>query len=179
MTLVVRAGGEPMNLVSSLRRAVRDVDNDQPIYNVRTMRRILSESVTLRRLTMLVLTAFSSLALGLALMGIYGVLSYAVSQRTHELGIRIALGAPDREILSSILKYGLGLTLIGVGVGLAASFTLTRVMSSLLFGVSPTDPATFVGATLLLILVSFVGCYIPARRATRVDPMAALRHETA
>ena len=165
MTLVVRAGGEPMNLASSLRRAVRDVDNDQPIYNVRTMSRILSESVALRRLTMLVLTAFSFLALGLALVGIYGVLSYAVSQRTHELGIRIALGAPDREILSSILKYGLGLTLIGVGVGLAASFALTRVMSSVLFGVSPTDPATFVGATLLLILVSFVGCYIPARRA--------------
>ena len=154
------------------------MDNDQPIYNVRTMNRILSESVALRRLTMLVLTVFSSLALGLALVGIYGVLSYAVSQRTHELGIRIALGAPEREILSSILKYGLSLTLIGVGLGLAASFALTRVMSTLLFGVSPTDPVTFVGATLLLILVSLVGCYIPARRATKVDPLVALRHGT-
>ena len=142
------------------------------------MNRILSESVALRRLTMLVLTVFSSLALGLALVGIYGVLSYAVSQRTHELGIRIALGAPEREILSSILKYGLSLTLIGVGLGLAASFALTRVMSTLLFGVSPTDPVTFVGATLLLILVSLVGCYIPARRATKVDPLVALRHGT-
>jgi len=175
--LVVRASGDPLALTSAIRGAVQSIDKDQPIANVATMEEILSRSVGEPRFRTLLLGVFAALALVLAAIGIYGVMSYTVARRTHEIGIRMALGARPKDTLMLIVGQGLGLALIGVGVGLAGAFGLTQLLSSLLFGVSPTDLSTFVVIALLLTGVAAVACYIPARRATRVDPMLALRCE--
>jgi ABC-type antimicrobial peptide transport system permease subunit len=147
------------------------------VYGVETMDEVVSNSFSARRLSMILLSAFAALALALACVGIYGVISYLAGQRTHEIGIRMALGAQPRQVLRMILGQGLKLALLGVSIGIVAAFALTRLMASLLFGVSAYDPLTFAGVAILLLLVALAACYIPARRATRVDPMVALRHE--
>jgi predicted permease len=175
--LVLRTSGDTSNLVSSVRQIVGEVDPDQPISNIATMSDVLGTEGAQRRMGMIMLVAFASLALLLASLGIYGVLAYFVTQHTNEIGLRMALGANRFNILSLVLKKGMKLTLLGVGIGLVASFALTRLMSSMLFGVKASDPLTFVAVPLLLVLVALLACLIPAQRATKVDPMVALRYE--
>ena len=153
------------------------MDRNQPVYNIKTMEQYLAESIAQRRFNMLLLAVFAGVAVLLAAVGLYGVMSYMVSQRTHEIGLRMALGAQARDILRMSVGQGLVLSLLGMGVGLAGALALTRVMSGLLYGVGATDPATFAAIVLLLAVVSLIACYIPARRATRIDPLAALRYE--
>jgi putative ABC transport system permease protein len=177
MSLVVRAKREPMALAPAIRNQVLALDKDQPVFLIRTMEQVRAQSVLAPRFAAVALGLFAALALILAMVGIYGVMSYAIAARTHELGIRLALGARPLDVLMLALKQGLTLTLAGVAIGLAAAFAMTRLMSELLFEVSATDPLTFAGTALLLTLVALLACWIPARRATKVDPMEALRHE--
>ena len=160
-----------------MREAVGEVDKEMPITSLRTMEDYLSESVSQRRFNAILLGAFAILALILAAVGLYGVISYSVLHRTHEIGIRIALGAKRRDVFKLVIGQGMLLALIGVAIGLGAAFALTRLMSGMLYGISPTDPLTFAGIALLLIAVALLACYVPARRATKVDPMVALRCE--
>jgi putative ABC transport system permease protein len=175
--LVVSTNADPLSMAAMVRNAVWEIDKDQPVSKIRTMEDIISESVARQRFSMLLLGIFAILALVLAAVGIYGVMSYSVAQRAHEIGLRMALGAQRSDVLKLVVGQGLKLVLIGVAIGLAAAFTLTRVMSSLLFGVSATDPITFITISLVLISVAVLASYIPARRATKVDPMVALRYE--
>jgi putative ABC transport system permease protein len=156
---------------------VADVDKSAPVSEVKTMENIVSEAVSQPRFNLFLLGLFSSIALLLSAAGIYGVTAYAVTQRTHEFGIRMALGAQVSDVLKMILGQGMLLIAIGVVIGLAASFALTRLLKTLVFGVSVTDPLTFVAITMVLMLVALLACYIPARRATKVDPLVALRYE--
>jgi len=171
------AGHDPASLIAGIRHAVREVDPEQPVYNIRTMEQRLSHSIAPQRFIALLLSLFAAVALILAAVGIYGVMSYAVAQRTHELGVRMALGAPPRDVLKLVVGQGMKLALAGVGIGLAAAFGLTRLMKGLLFGVSALDPLTFIAVALLLAGVALIACYLPARRAMRVDPLTALRRE--
>jgi putative ABC transport system permease protein len=175
--LAIRTNGNPSSLVDPVRQIIREVDPDQPVSNVATMAEVLGTEAAQRRMGMIMLVGFALLALLLASLGIYGVLAYFVTQHTNEIGVRQALGATPRDILFLVLKKGMGLTLIGVAIGLASAFALTRLMSSLLFGVKASDPLTFVAVPLLLAFVALLACYIPARRATKVDPLVALRYE--
>jgi putative ABC transport system permease protein len=177
MTVLVRTKSDPSMLVPALRQAVWTIDRDQPISNVNTLEKIVADSISQPRLNMLLMGLFGALALILAAVGIYGLLSYAVAQRTQEMGIRMALGAQVADVLMLILKQGMALALIGVVVGLTGAFTLTRLMTGLLFGVSPVDVPTFAAVGIVLSGVAFAACYIPARRATKVDPLVALRYE--
>jgi len=175
--LVVNTSVEPLGLASAVRKTVWEVDRDQPVSNVSTMEEVLSESIARQRFSTLLLGVFAGVALVLAAVGLYGVMSYTVAQRTREIGLRMALGAQRGDVLRMVVGQGLKLVLVGVAVGLAAAFALTRVMSSLLFGVSATDPATLTAISLLLVAVAALASYIPARRATKVDPLIALRYE--
>jgi putative ABC transport system permease protein len=177
LTLVARTASEPANFATALRNEVWVLDKDQSVFDIKTMDQTLSEMVSQRRFTMLLLGVFAAVALILASVGIYGVMSYSVTQRTHEIGIRLALGAQGSNVLSLVIGQGLKLVLSGVGLGLAASLVLTRLMLSLLYGVSATDPFTFSVISLILIGVALLACFVPARRAARVDPMIALRYE--
>jgi putative ABC transport system permease protein len=175
--LVIRTTGNPLDLVVAVRREVHAVDADQPVSNAATMDQMLDSETQSRSVGMMLLVAFAALAFLLAVMGIYAVLAYFVTQRRAEIGVRLALGATPRSILGLVLKKGMSLTLIGVAIGLVAAFVLTRLMASLLFGVSASDPVTFAVIALLLSGVALLACYIPARRATKVDPLVALRYE--
>lgn len=177
MNLIIRTSADPLNLTAAVRREVQALDPNQPVYNVSTMERTIEQSLDTQRLSMTLLAILASLALILAAVGIYGVMSYTVSQRTHEIGIRLAIGAQPRDVFRLVLGQGMTLTLIGVVVGLMGAFGLTRLMTRMLFGVEPTDPTTFAAIAILLIGVALVACYLPGRRATRVDPLVALRYE--
>jgi putative ABC transport system permease protein len=175
--LVIRTVVAPLSIVGATRAVIQQVDPDQPISNIRTMDEVLGEETASRRLGMTLLTMFAALALLLATLGIYGVLAYFVVQHTQEIGVRMALGAQRRDILGLVVKRGMRLAVLGVMIGLGAAFALTRLMASLLFGVGTADPLTYATIALLLILVALFACYLPARRATKVDPMIALIYE--
>jgi putative ABC transport system permease protein len=177
MSLVVRTPGEPSGTIAAIRSEIRGMDPDQAVFNIATMESLMSDSISLRRFSMALLMIFAAVALALAAVGIYGVISFAVTQRTHEIGIRVALGARGTDILRLVVTHGMILTVCGVGIGLVAAAGLTRFLQTLLFGVSATDPATFVVIALLLTGVALGACFVPARRATKVDPMVALRYE--
>jgi len=177
MNLIIRTTADPLTLASAVRREVQELDPNQPVYNVNTMEQTLDRSLAPQRFSMTLLLLFAVVALALASVGIYGVIAYTVSSRTHEIGIRMALGAQKTDILRLIVGHGMSLALFGVLLGLAVAFAVTRVMASQLYGVSATDPAVFVGIAVLLGAVAFLASYIPARRATKVDPMIALRYE--
>jgi ABC-type antimicrobial peptide transport system permease subunit len=177
LTLMLRTGPEPTSLVNAVRAQVAGPTRDQPIYDAQTMEQNISASLAERRFTMLLLIIFAATALLLAAVGIYGVMSYAVTRRTHELGIRSALGASRGEIVGLVVGQGMKLAGVGMAAGLIAAVVLTRLMAGLLYGVRPADPATLVAVTLLLGGIALAACYIPARRATAVDPVIALRCE--
>ncbi|HJQ25172.1 MAG TPA: ABC transporter permease [Blastocatellia bacterium] len=177
MTLVIRTPGDPTSIASAARQVIQTLDSEQPVADVRTMASLMADSVARARFNTLLLTVFAAVAMILAAVGIYGVMSYSVTMRTHEIGLRMALGAQARDVLGLVVKQGLALTVGGVAIGLGTAFALTRIMTSLLFNVSATDPLTFAGVALGLAGIALLACYIPARRATRVDPMVALRYE--
>src|SRR5258706_9639196 len=177
MNLIVRTTADPLNVTAAVRREVQALDPNQPVYNVSTMEQTLDQSLVTQRLSMTLLAFLASLALILAAVGIYGVMSYTVTQRSHEIGIRMAIGAQPRDVFKMIIGRGMMLALIGVAFGFAGAFGLTRLMTTMLYGVEPTDPATFISIGILLTGVALVACYVPGRRATRVDPLVALRYE--
>ncbi|HKY42370.1 MAG TPA: FtsX-like permease family protein, partial [Pyrinomonadaceae bacterium] len=177
MSLVIRTDGDPTALAPSVQREIRAVDPNQPVSDVRTMNQVMSEWVSRSRFNTLLLGLFAALATLLSAVGIFGVMNYSVALRTREIGLRLAVGAQPRQVLLLILKQGLLLTIVGVGLGLAAAFALTRLLSGLLFGVTAVDPMTFMMISFLLVIVSLLACYLPARRAMRIDPLSALRYE--
>jgi putative ABC transport system permease protein len=177
MTVIVRTTGEPLALAAAVREQVRSLDQDVPVTHVQTMQQVFSASVAQARFSMLVVGLFAALALILSAIGIYGVMAYSVSRRTHEIGLRMALGARQGQVLQLVLKQGMGLALAGIAIGLFGSFVLTRLLATLLFGVGAKDPFTFIAVAVLLLVVALVACYLPARRATKVDPLVTLRYE--
>ena len=177
VTWVARTRGEPLRLSADVQAAIAEVDRNQPVSNIRSMEQVLSAWMARAQFNSLLLTIFAAVALFLASIGIYGTMSYSVNQRTHEIGLRMALGAADRQMLRLVVRQGMVLTFIGLGIGLAVSFGITRVMAGLLFGVGATDPVTFAAVAATLGLIALAACYLPARRATQVDPMVALRYE--
>jgi putative ABC transport system permease protein len=174
---VVRAGSDPIALTANVRDIVRSVEEKAMVLSITTVESQMGELSAQRRFQTGLLALFAAIALTLAMVGIYGIMHYAVAQRTQEIGIRIALGARSSHVLRLVIGQGMKLTLIGLGIGFMTALWLTDVMAHLLFGVSARDPWTFVGVALLLAVVALLACYIPARRATKVDPMAALRYE--
>jgi putative ABC transport system permease protein len=177
MTLVLRTSGPVSGLVDEVKKQVWSVDSQIPVSDILSMEDLMAVSLAQHRFNMLLLALFAALALILAAVGIYGLMAYSVSQRTHEIGVRLAIGAQRRDVLRLVLRDGARLTLVGIAIGIIAALALTRLMASLLFEVAPTDPATFAAVAILLEIVAFAACYIPARRATRVDPMVALRYD--
>ncbi|MBI3207748.1 MAG: FtsX-like permease family protein, partial [Candidatus Solibacter usitatus] len=175
--LFARASGEPATLTAAVRQQVWAVDKDQPVAKIRTMRELVSGTLAPRRFNTWLLGGFAALALVLGAMGIYSVLAFSVAERTQEIGVRLALGAQTRDVLALVIRQGMTLVVVGAAVGIAGALALTRLLKSLLFNVSATDPLTFVAVVLLLTLSALLACWIPARRATKVDPLAALRHE--
>ena len=176
-SFVLRTTGDPLLLSAAIRSEARQLDSSLPVRNLRSVEELVGQSIAPQRFNLSLLSLFAGLGLLLAVVGIYGVMAYSVSQRTHEIGLRMALGAQARDVRKLFVKQGMSLALVGVAIGLIASFVLTRLMKSLLFGVSATDPVTLAGVALLLTCVALLACYIPARRATKVDPLVALRHE--
>jgi putative ABC transport system permease protein len=174
MGLVIRTAGDPAAFASTLRHEVQALDKDQPIYHVRTMDEVVANSLGTRRVSMQLFAVFGCAALLLAALGIYGVMAYSVAQRAHEIGIRMALGAQRSDVIGLVVRQGMTLAAIGIVAGLAGAFSLTRVMASLLFDVRPDDPTTYLAISFLLIIVAFLACYLPARRAAKLDPLIAL-----
>ena len=174
---VVRYAGSAPGIIDSIRDTSRKMNSEQVVYGEQTMDEIISDSISDRKFSMVLLGTFAALALLLSSIGIYGVISYLVGQRTHEIGIRMALGAQRKNVLALVLGEGMKLVLLGAAIGIAAAFGLSRVMAGMLYGVSATDPLTFAAVSVVLLAVAMLACYIPARRAMRVDPMTALRYE--
>jgi len=174
-SVVVHTTGDPEALIGPVRREIQSVDPELPVSEVRTMDQVLDESASSRRWTMAMLAAFAGLALVLAMVGIYGVMSWSVAQRTREIGIRVALGADSGNVLAMVIGYGLSLSALGLAIGLAGAFALRRFLASLVFDVSPSDPLIYAGVAVLMLAVAMAACYVPARRASRVDPLIALR----
>ena len=177
LTVAVRTRSDPPNANAAVRTRVSGPTQDQPVYTVRTMEQIMSTSIAVRRFIMLVLVVFGAIALLLAAIGIYAVMSYSVIRRTYELGIRATLGASRQEIVRLVLRQGMTPASLGMGAGLVGSVLLTRLMASLLYGVRPADPFTLVAVVAIMSAIAVLACYLPARRATAVDPMVALRCE--
>jgi putative ABC transport system permease protein len=177
MTIIVKNATEPSQMVAAVRQKILDIDANQPIYSIQTMEEIKSQSIASERLNLTLLSIFAAVALILALVGVYGVMSYSVTQRTHEIGIRMALGAQTGNVMKMVIGNGMKMALIGIVLGLGGAFAITRVMQNLLFGISATDLLTFVAVPVILIGVALVACFVPALRATKVDPMIALRYE--
>ena len=177
MTVLVRTVGDPVALASAVREQARAIDKDVPITHIQTMDQVFGASVAQPRFSMLVVGLFALLALVLSMVGIYGVMSYSVSRRSHEIGVRMALGAGAKQVMVLVLREGMLLAFTGIVIGSLGAFALTRLMRSLLFEVSAKDPVAFAAVAGLLAAVAFIACYIPARRATRVDPLVALRQE--
>jgi putative ABC transport system permease protein len=177
MDVVLRAAGDPLSSAAAVNAAVRAVDANQPVYDVATMDQRLSESIAPQRFNALLVGMFALLALGLGAIGIYGVLAYSVAQRTHEIGVRVALGARREDVLVLVVGEGMRLVALGMGIGLPGALALTRLLRSLLFGVKPSDPVTLLAVSVGLALVAALACYLPARRATKIDPMVTLRCE--
>jgi putative ABC transport system permease protein len=177
MSLAVRTAREPLTLGLAVEKEILAVDADQPVYQVRSMQQLKSEWVSQRFLALLLVALFADVALVLAAVGIYGVMAHSVALRTHEIGIRMTLGASRTDVLRMILAQGASLTAVGLGIGVLGAIALTRLMKSMLYSVSVTDPLTFLGVALLLVSIALLACYIPARRATLVDPLVALRYE--
>ena len=180
MTFELRTTGDPGSVVSSVREAVRQVESNLPVSNIRTQIEQADETLSMERLFAKLLTLFGVVAQLLAAIGLYGVMAYSVTQRTHEIGIRMALGADRRRVLRMVLRQGMLLTVVGVAIGVSVAFVLTKyleTLTSMLFGVEPRDPVTFITIAAGLTLVALVACLVPARRATRVDPLTALRYE--
>jgi putative ABC transport system permease protein len=177
MTLVARTASRSETLNAAIANVVHEIDKEQPVLDIVSMDNILANSLSQQRFNMLLLATFSGLALLLAAIGIYSVLAYSVRRRVREIGVRMALGAQRGDILRLILGQGTKLALIGAGIGIAGALALTRLMSSQLYGVTATDPITFISVSVLIVLVALLACYIPARRATKVDPIVALRYE--
>ncbi len=177
MIVLIRTAANPLGQLPALQGAVRDLDSQIPVDDPRELAEVVTQSSSQQRFVALLLGLFAGLALILAAVGIYSVIAYSVAQRTHEIGIRMALGAGWRDVMGMVLREGLGMAVGGVIAGLAGAWGLTRFLASLLYGVHPTDPVTFIAVPLLLMLVAVLACYVPARRAARVDPMVALRYE--
>jgi ABC-type antimicrobial peptide transport system permease subunit len=177
MRVALRTRTDPASVTQSVREAIHLIDPDLPLAKVATLNTLLSESLSQPRFAMLLLTSFGLLALLLASIGMYGVISYSVMQRTQEIGIRMALGAERRNVFGMMLGQGARLALLGIGIGLIGAFGVTRLMTAFLYGVQATDPLTFAAVSLLLVAITLLACYLPARRAMRVDPIVALRYE--
>ena len=175
--LVTRTRGNPADVITAIRQTLQHMSNEQVVYDVNSMESIVADSLAPRRFSMMLLGVFAALALVLSSVGIYGVVSYMVGQRTHEIGIRMALGAQQSDVLKIVLGQGAMMALAGVVAGLIGAIVLTRLMTKMLFNVSPTDPLTLVGVSVILTLVALVACYAPARRAMKTDPIIALRYE--
>jgi putative ABC transport system permease protein len=177
MTLVVRTSGDPASLTGAVRGAISGLEKDLPVFRVKTMEQFVAESMAQRRFAMTLVGIFAAVAMALAAVGLYGVLAYSITQRSHEIGVRMALGAQVHDVLRLVVGQGMLLALAGVALGSVAAFLLTRLMDKLLYGVTASDPLTFVSIALLLTLVALFACLAPARKATRVDPIVALRYE--
>lgn len=177
ISLVVRTSGDPTAMAGAVRNQIANIDKDQPVYNIRTMDELLATTVAPRRLSVVLLGAFAVLALLLEAIGVYSVLAHSVTERTHEIGIRMALGAQRSSIMRLIMRQGMSLVVVGMAVGLAGAFMFNYVVASLLFGVTTRDPISYMGGLMVLVMVAFLACYLPAKKATRVDPMVAIRHD--
>ena len=177
MTLLIRAASDRAALTAAVRKLAAEIDKNQPLYQVLTMEEILAGRSAFSRFYMSLLAVFAAVALALAAIGIYGVMTYTVNERTHEIGIRMALGAGPAAVLRLVLRQGLKLALVGLALGLIASLAVTRVLANFLYDVKPTDPATFAAVSLLLVAIALLAAYNPARRAARIDPLVALRSE--